>query len=86
MASNRVSLFSTSGSGPITLLSPVQEPAGSDPDKVLAGETGSVVASFPWSSCLVLQYPEIKLMLNNPSVLLEQGILGFLRELLGAVS
>lgn len=67
MASNRVSLFSISGSGPITLLSPVQEPAGSDPDKVLAGETGSVAASFPWSSCLVLQYPEIKLMLTHQS-------------------
>lgn len=86
MASNRVSVFSSCGSGPITLLTPVQEPAGSGPDKVLAGEIGSVVVSFPWSSCLVLQYPEIKLVLNNPSILLQQGIFGFLGGLLGAVS
>jgi len=86
VASNRVSVFSSSGSGHLTLLTPVQEPVGSGPDKVLAGETCSVVASFLWSLCVVLQYPEIKLVLNNPSILLEQGILRFLGGLLGAVS
>lgn len=79
VASNRMSVFSSSGSGPITLLTAVQEPAGLGPDKVIAGETGWVVASFPWSSCLVLQYPEIKMVLNNPSILLEHEFSDFLK-------
>lgn len=40
MTSDRVSVFSSSGSGQITLLVPVQEPAGLGPGKVLDSEIG----------------------------------------------
>lgn len=40
LVSNRMSIFSGSGSGLVTLLTPVQEPDDSGPDKVLAGELG----------------------------------------------